>query len=812
MATIKSTRITLGLLIIIMMASSLIAGTQDSTSGIEQKVPEITATRVNPHAPVIDGKLEDPVWLSDKTNVSQNFTMMVPHEGEAPTESTRVAFVYDDDALYVAIWNFDSEPDKIKRQLVRRDRAAEADQVAVMLDPYHDHQTGWKFRVNASGVQRDSRLFGDANSDDSWDAVWESGVTVQPWGWGVEMKIPYHCLRFANKVEHTWGVNVERYISRKQETEWWAFSSSKEGGYVSHFGHLTGLSGINPPSRLELLPYSVARLETEPKSAGNPDGRALLGDAGLDLKYAVASDLILDATLNPDFGQVELDQPVLNLSAYETFFDEKRPFFLESADIFQTNFTLFYSRRIGHAPNNWPDNVDYYTEQPDATTILGAGKLTGRIAERTTIGFLSAYTSSETAKFVDEEGAARSAVVEPRASYNVLRVKQDILKSSHVGFIGTLASQNQERPASTGGIDWNLTTNDAVWSTDAQVIGSSVDNTHTGFGFNWHVSKNGGKHIRGSIGGTIKDPYLDISNLGFTPRNDIRENSIWMQYRTQEPWSIFRATYHNLNGYISFNYAGANIDKGWNYNTSIEFVNGWTFSGGFSQDLDEYSDLETRGNGLWKQPHSWSWWADLNSDPRKPIMIDLNPGSGHDRNGTWWAHYTGVQLRPRTNIEVSFGVNYIRYFGQTRWIDNLTDPATGKEIPIFADLDQDQLTPRMSASVTLTTNLSWQVSARMLLTGLDYSNYRRYLGNEEYAPLGDIQTDGEYDFNYVALNSTMILRWEYQPGSSLYLVWTRSQSDDGHYNNLDLSRDIETAFSSAANNVWLVKVSYWWSI
>lgn len=775
-------------------------------------VPEVKATRLNPHAPRIDGKLDDPIWQSDGIEIARGFTQMEPREGEAPTESTLVAFVYDDDALYVACWNYDSEPDEIIRQLVRRDRWAESDQIAIMLDPYHDHRTGCKFQLNASGVQRDRRIWDDSNTDDAWDAVWESAVAKQPWGWSAEMKIPYHCLRFANKEEHTWGLNVERYISRKQETSWWAFSPSTEGGYASRFGHLTHISGITPSRHLEVLPYSVTRLQTEPTSPGNPDGREFLGDAGFDVKYGISSNLILDATINPDFGQVELDQPVLNLSAFETWFDEKRPFFLEGSDIFQTNFTLFYSRRIGHAPSLWFDDADYYTDRPDATTILTAAKLTGKIADRTAIGILNAYTNEETADYIDGDGEHRSAVVEPRANYSILRIKQDILRSSHVGVIGTLASQDTEYPASTGGFDWDLSTNDARWSFDGQIVASRVNTGGNGYGFNGSINKEAGKHIRGEIGATIKDRQFDIHHLGFTPRNDIREGWVWMQYRTQEPWKIFRHTYHNINGYLAYNYNGDNITKGWNYNTYLEFTNGWSLGGGFNQDVEEYDDYETRGSGLWKVPKAWGWWANLETDPRKMVSVNLNPGSGHSRNGTWWAHYTGISIKPRTNIEIDVGVNYLRYFGNTRWVDNEEDPVTGENIPIFADLDQDKVTPGFAASIALTTRLSWQISAQMLLSGLDYSNCRLYLGGEEYADLGDTELDEEYDFNQVALNSTMILRWEYLPGSTLYFVWTRSQFERSHYNDLSLSRDIDTAFSSDADNVWLVKVSYWWNI
>ncbi|MFH2056189.1 MAG: DUF5916 domain-containing protein [bacterium] len=804
-------RVTGSLLALLLLCgtASLLAQ-PDSTEDLEHRT--LTATRINPHAPAIDGDLSDPVWQSEKLHLATRFIQMEPDEGKPSAESTWVAVIYDDEAVYVAFWNFDSQPDQVKQQLVRRDRWSESDQVTVMLDPYHDHQSGFRFHLNASNVQRDARMFNDADADESWDGVWSSAVMMQPWGWSAEMKIPYHCLRFAAAEEQTWGFNLARYISRLQENSWWNFSPSTEGGYVSQFGDLNGLRGITPARHLEVLPYSVTKLETEAKHAGNPDGRDFLADLGFDLKYGLSSNMTLDATINPDFGQVELDSPELNLSAFETMFGERRPFFLEGSDLFSTPFALFYSRRIGRSPSIWPDNVDYYENRPTATTILGATKITGKVGNGTAIGVLTAATKREEADFVDVSGLKQTGVVEPEASYNVFRVKQDLVNASSIGFLGTVAAQDGYHSAMTGGVDWTLNSANSVWGASGQIVGSSTSFDKTGFGMTANMGKRAGKNWRGSVGWTIKDPHLDINDLGYTSRNDFRQTSGWVQYRTAEQHGLFRRTYHNFNGYIAFNYNGDNIVRGWNYNNWFDLTNGWEFGGGIDFSYDKYDDYETRGNGLWKQPFSWSWWWSIESDQRKMVSLTLNPGSGKNRDGTWWAHYTGVSVRPRTNMEFEAGVNVLRYFNNTRWVDSLVDPGSGQEVPIFADLDQDMITGRLTASITLRTNLSWQISGSLLMSGLDYRDYRRYLGGDDYGELDDIALDGEYDFNYVAVNSTMILRWEYLPGSTLYFVWTRAQQDSGDYNNLDVSRDLETAFSSDAENIWLIKASYWWNI
>lgn len=784
----------------------------DTTTGNHQRVvPEIHASRINPHAPVIDGILDDSVWTKAGLDKVRSFIQREPDEGQPATESTLVATVYDDHAIYFAFWNYDSQPDKIQRRLDRRDRYTDADRIYVRLDPYHDHQTGFDFGVNASGVQRDFKIYNENNEDDSWDAVWSSAVKMQPWGWSAEIRIPYHCLRFSEQEEQTWGVDFVRVISRLNEAVRWSYTPSGEGGFTTNFGHLTGLREIHPTRHLEVLPYAVSSLETEPKHAGNPDGRSYPANVGFDVKYGISSNLILDATINPDFGQVELDAPVLNLSSFETYFSEKRPFFLEGADLYHTEFTLFYSRRIGRAPyHDVDDNTrDYYTDYPKSTTILGAAKLTGKVGHGTSIAVLNAVTQEESAKYVTEDGAHRSGVVEPRANYSVFRVKQDLVNNSSVGGMLTLASQDQRHPAVTGGADWRMYTNGRIWCFRGQAIFSRVDPEETGFGMEAIFQKAAGDHIRADAGVLIKDPNLEINDLGFISRNDYRNVWGWVQYRTNNDWFIVRNSWNNINYWRAWNYNGDDISNGGNFNTTIELTNSWMLSGGASVQAEKYSDVETRGNGLWEwnQYPTYSWWANLQTDTRKKFWFVLNPGSGSDRGGSWWANYMALVYRPASNVELSIGSNFHRTFGALRWVENRGDSA------IFATLDKDQITPEISASVTVHPNLSIQLSAETIIAALNYQRPERYLGGKNYEPIqvADSTEDNDtyYDYTYVALAGTLIMRWEYTPGSTLYLVWTRAGSDINDNHRLDLSNDFRRLFSANSDNVFLVKASYW---
>jgi hypothetical protein len=777
----------------------------------ESNVPEIRAIRIDGDRPNIDGALDDPIWHRKDIDFAREFIQREPDEGQPATESTSVAIAYDDDAIYFAFWCYDREPDKIMYQLIRRDNLGAADAVTVRLDPYHDHQTGARFDVTSSGVQGEARIYNDTNLDYTWDAVWESAVKKQPWGWSAEIRIPFHCLRFAEKDEHTWGINLTRFIARRDESPWWAYSPQKSGGYVSKFGHLVGLQGIKPSLHLEILPYGVSAYQTEPKSISNPDGRDYMKNVGFDIKYGFSSNLIFDGAVNPDFGQVELDKPILNLSAYETYYEEKRPFFMEGADLFNTHFNVFYSRRIGRPPRgdisnpndrHYDADFDHYTRYPKGVSILSAARITGKINGGTSIAFLNALTQEEKAEYLTTTGEKRNGIVEPMADYTVFRIQQDVLKNSNIGAIYTLVSQNERYPISSGGIDWRLLTPNGKWSFIGQSVASRRDNRDTGYGHYISLGKETGNHWLGSIVFQEKDRKLDLNRLGYLSRNDTRSAWLWIQYYTKDDWFIIRNSYNNFNISGDWNHDGVNLSKGWNFNTYIDFVNGWNLGGGFNMDYGEYDDMETRGNGLWKLPNSWSWWYSLNTDSKKKVSFSWNPGAGHGRNGDWWANWIGIDYRPAGNITLSSGINYARSFGQTIWVTNKGDSS------IFADLNQDELTLRLTAGVMFTRNLSMQLSGQGYISSIDYANYRRYLGLNNYSPYAL----DEQDFVYRALNSTLLIRWEYRPGSTIYLVWTRALGNyDGLLNNLEFSRDIKKLFSKDAENVFLAKISYWWN-
>ncbi|HMJ50806.1 MAG TPA: DUF5916 domain-containing protein [Polyangiaceae bacterium] len=398
--------------------------------------PHLNAARVD-NAPLLDGKLDDPAW--SKAEASTAFLQKFPNEGQEPTERTTIRIVYDDANVFVA---FDCEQRSVPvvERLTRRGRLVESDWVSVAMGTRADGKSAFEFLVNASGVRVDALRFNDTEKTEDRDENWEAETAVREGGWSAEFRIPLHLLRFASAPEQTWDLQARRYISELQETDEWAFFTRSAGGEVSHYGKLHGLRGLTPRAPVEVRPFVLGKMERREHSSEQLDsGTLFAASAGLDLKWHPTNDLTLDLAVNPDFAQVEADQQVLNLSTFETYFPEKRPFFLEGVDVFATPIQLLYTRRIGRAPGA-PRVRDVPFEQvvrlPTARTIYGASKLTGQIAKGWSVGTLQAVTG-EGKVDVDVEGTSRRRVVEPLTAHQVLRLKRDIGDNGHVGVMLT---------------------------------------------------------------------------------------------------------------------------------------------------------------------------------------------------------------------------------------------------------------------------------------------------------------------------------------------------------------------------------------
>ncbi len=731
--------------------------------------------------PVVDGRLNDEVWTLAQPGSS--FTQRDPDEGKAPTERTEIRFLYDNDALYIGARLHDSEPGLVSRRLARRDDFADADVLSVYLDPMHDHLTGAVFRVSASNVQQDATIYNDSWTDGSWDAVWDSAVTVDEAGWSVEMRINLSQLRFPFAEQHTWGVNVERYIRRKNERDWLLMVPKNESGLASRMLHLTGLDGIRPKRMFELLPYTAARSEhVAPARAGNPfnDGSRAFADAGVDVKWGLSSNLTLNGTINPDFGQVEVDPAVVNLTAFETFFDEKRPFFLEGSQIFgnfglggSNNYwgfntsdpSIFYSRRIGRAPQ-LSAGCDY-VDPPAATTMLGAAKLTGKTGGGWSVGILDAVTDRETAR-THADGADGRAAVEPFTNYFVARVQRELGRRVGAGFMATSVTRRLDtaafrdalgEQASVYGADGYVFLDDSRnWVLTGKVSTSRVsgsaafvqrlqrapqryyqrpDATHleldptrtalTGTSHRLLLNRNSGSwFVNAQIWGA--SPGFESNDLGFHSTGDRggAHAVFWWRNPDTSRWLRYRQFW--VARWWTWNYARERQGDGFNVQGGLTFLNYWNLNAQSAWRARVLNDRLTRGGVSAVEPGGGFWNVNGGTDSRRPFSLSAN-GNYNWNEGGGWSRNANVSfnIKPSSMVTISSGPswNWNRNLAQyVRTVTDATAAATHGERYVFGLLDQSQLTLTTRASLIFSPKVSLQVFMQPLLAAGAYSDFK----------------------------------------------------------------------------------------
>lgn len=582
----------------------------------------------------IDGRLDDETWGG--IEASGAFRQREPDEGRPATEDTQVRVGYDDESLYVAVQLFDRDPSGIERRLSRRDTRGSTDTLTVYLDPYHDHRTGVMFEVSAAGVQRDALIYDDGRTDSTWDAVWYSAVGYGPEGWTVEMRIPFSQLRFV-PTNQTWGINVVRYIHRKAEDDWLELVSRDADWLASRMAHLMGLDGIRSSSHFEFIPHGMVRADFVASEPGNPfnDGSRFLESGGLDVKWGATNSLTLDVTFRPDFGQVEVDPSVVNLTEFERFFEERRPFFLGGSQIFRSvaGESLFYSRRIGRPPQGSAHGD--FTEPIDATVILGAAKLTGT-AGGASFGLLNAVTNRERAASVTD-GVRSSTEVEPLANYLVGRFRKDGGRGG-VGAMFTATNRGHTTPelrgrlaryayaASSDGYlyldgrrDWVFSGQVAMSlfkGDPAAVLRQqrssrryyqrpdqmyvNIDPTASslsGWSGVLRLRRNSGS-VRLDASAAATSPGYEINDVGFQPLADRIAVETTLSWRKSSPDRLTRRRSISFSKSYAWNFGKHEQEDAWTTNASITFLNYWYVSANASLRLRSLDDHLTRGGVL----------------------------------------------------------------------------------------------------------------------------------------------------------------------------------------------------------------------
>ena len=779
-----------------------------------------TAVRIKEVPPRLNGVLDDDIWKT--APLHEGFRQRDPDEGEPVSQRTTFQVAYDDEAVYFAVMCYDSEPDKIVSRLVRRDDYVESDKVQIILDPHYNRQRGFSFTIYPSGSVIDGIVGGNGPGgwNNAWDGVWEAKAAIHSNGWAVECRIPFYMFRFSPKDKYIWGLQVEREISRRKERSHWRLIKKGDPGWISHFGDLIGIEDIHPSRHLELIPYAMGRT-TLNNTAG------LWGNIGGDVQYGITSGITLNATINPDFGQVEADPATLNLSAYEEFFEERRPFFVKGSSIF--NFgegenQLFYSRRIGRQPGHFeiPESATELS-RPEATTILGAAKIVGRTNSNTSFGIMEAITAPEHAQ-IKEKGESRDSLVEPLTNYFVGRVTQDILEgNSRVGLITTAVNRQTSNAAYVGGLDWDLRFAKERYKISGLVAASQAGELgarKSGYFAHIEFDKQGG-WWRLDTDFNVRSPDLDINDVGYTQRGDMLRWFYDFMIKKEQPFSIFREVTLGLYGWREWNYDGVSIGRYSEIWTDGKLKNYWEYDLWVGRNLESFRDEDVRRGGtLIKNPAGWWIFTQLRTDSRKMVQLELNPIFAWDDDNKSSEKEVSLRLniRPASNVELSIGPMYRYRIYDAQWVELVEENINGhtKNHYVYGELTSQTLDFTTRANISFTPTLSLQFYVQPFITIGDYTNFKALVEPKSYR-FKPYPLKRNPDFHRRSLRGNTVLRWEFRPGSTLFLVWSQSREiklEDIRESDLEFRpvHRLRSSFTDPGKNIFLIKCRYWFGV
>ncbi len=851
------------------------------TEYLPKKVYEAYRTDVSP---VINGVFDDAAWQQGAW--AGDFTQNEPYADRPPSQQTEFKVAFDDMYLYVAIKALDSAPDSITQRMSRRDNG-EGDMVFIIFDSYHDLRTGFIFGVSSAGVRFDMIMSDNGRAEDpTWDPIWRAKAKLHEWGWGAEMKIPFTQLRFKKNAAEVWGFEVARQIFREGELSLWHPVPRNAPGFIHALGELDGLQEIEPRKQLDLTPYGVASLKRYEPEEGNPfaTGTDPGYKIGLDGKIGVTNNLTLDFTINPDFGQVEADPSQVNLTAFETFFEEKRPFFIEGKSITSFNVglgdgevgndNLFYSRRIGRRPQGYPSLEDgEYASVPKFTPILGAAKLTGKTENGLSVGVMEALTA-DTKATIDSEGIERSESVEPLTNYSLARVQKDFNKGNTIigaavtSMIRKLDGTNLEylhKNASTAGLDFtqyfrerNYTLNAALYLSNVQGTAEAISITQQSSARYFQrpdagyltfdatrtaLSGMGGKLQFGKIGGNwnflfmnvFKSPGLELNDMGYMQQADNLLNVFWTGYNFTEPFSIFRSLRLNNDVYMMSDFGGQIGAIGYEYNMNATFKNFWNAGFGGGYNAHQVSNRMLRGGPAMYLPNSGRIHYRLFTDDRKAVSAgffgNFNRGAEHYYRRNSYTLF--MTVRPMNNLSISLRPSYSSNNDELQYVTQRE--MNGDARYLFGKIDQKVLSMSLRINYNITPDLTIQYWGQPFTASGEYTDFKRITDpkaerfTDRYQLFTDRQisyVDGSYqvdenedmnmdysfrdpDFTVNEWLSNLVIRWEFVPGSTAYLVWSQTRdyyAQEGGFGVWDNMNDMFT--DKKPTNTFLVKLSY----
>lgn len=795
-------------------------------------------------SPVLDGRDDDEAW--QRAPVIQGFRQFSPAEDGDPSLPTAVRVAYDDRGFYVFVRALDPHPDSLVARMSRRDVRTNSDMIGIIIDAYYDRRTAVQFAVNPLGVKEDGAVYQDNITDYTWDGVWDAATRVDSAGWTAEFRIPLSQLRFRNAPEHTFGFAVWRDIGRRNERTAWPLYRPSRQAKASQLGTLEGIAGIRRASRLELLPFVTTQNTTEQRGDAWAHPQKLA--AGLDFKYGIRENLTLDATVNPDFGQVEADPAVLNLTAFEIRFEERRPFFQEGAGMFrcQPCQGVFYPRRIGRAPQS----PLVQAGDPTFTTILGAAKLTGRFANGVTLGVVEAVT--------DREVGRTGATIEPRTNYFVGRVAKEMRAGrSSLGFLATAVNRSLDddtddflrREAYTAVVEGFHRFADDGYELAAYLgrnhVGgsdSAIARTQRSAVHYWQRPDGEESYdpSRTTMGGGVTSltlskisgafrfssyyrdasPGMELNDLGIVPLVNDRQIRNSVSWQLLRPTKWFRGSFNLLESENHWTSGGLPAGNLVRLHTSFSLLNswGWALTGGTNNYGTNYCVACARGGPAVRTSPSRFLQFNLSGDPRLTLVPELeaavsrgDEGRSHERRAA-----ASIEARLGSAISASLGASASRRVDDQQWIGNYGALLSDTTHFTFARLRQTTVSLTMRAAWTATPTLSLQAYAEPFVSSGSFRDWReladprapRYAAR--YQPYGGgVDPEG---FNVKQFNSNVVLRWEYRAGSTFFLVWQQGrQQDDLNRGTFEIARDSRDLFRAHPVNTVLAKITYWWN-
>lgn len=844
------------------------------------KQPTYKTQRLSTPPPVIDGKLDDQCWK--KGIWAGNYHQWMPNEGAKPTYPTELNIQYDDKYLFIAIRAFDGEPKKIIRRSGARDEQV-GDMVGVTFDSNHDYRTGFEFSVTSWGQKIDVILYNPFNFDFNWDAVYKVKTGVEDSAWVAEYQIPLSQLRYSAKKEQVWGMHAWRVISRLSEEDNWEQQFKNSPGILYNFGELRGIEGLKKSRRIELMPFVLGKLNTMQSQAGNPftrNGRDWAGNAGLDAKIGATSNFTVNLTVNPDFGQVESDPSVMNLTAFETFYQEKRPFFLEGLTIFDYKLddqSLFYSRRTGHAPSlTFPSNDTTFIKSPEKTTILSAIKFSGTTSKGLSIGLIQSITANEIAQLSNPEGKITSKQVEPLTSYTVARIQKGYNAGTTI-LGGMITSVNRSindpnldflsRNAYTGGLDLLHYWHDKKYYIDARLLGSSIngnrqaitvlqessaryyqrpdadylgfDTSRTrlnGYGGKFKIGKISKIHWRYYTSVSWLSPGLELNDLGYLTFADQIKNDNDVIYETTKPVSIFHSYSLELDQFNLWNFNGIYLGSGARLNFSSEYKNNWTFNTSLIYNTNSIDPRFLRGGPQMNIPYIVTELGTASTDPSKKTILTFaySYQIRGSNSATSYSIGPGISLRPLQVLTIGVSANITYNHDFLQYVTTL-DYMSQKRY-IFATINEKTVGLMFRINLNLSPEFSIQYYGSPFISRGTYSEFK-HITNPQANKFTDrfkeydfaLQPSGNYrldengdgiadynianpDFNFQQFRSNLVAKWEYRLGSFMYFVWSCDKTGTTSSSSTSYGQSLNQLMKIFPNNIFLIKLSYWFNL